>query len=131
MSANEQAAETTIAPSEARKLIGAGGAAVLDLSSDEEWERVGNIPGAVRIPEDDVESRLDDLPDRDKVLVVCPDGQRSAEVAERLRERGVEAVSLDGGMQAWQDDQLPLQPSEDPTLPGDPGSVEGESAPAG
>ena len=128
---SEQTTNKTVTPGEARLMVGRAEVAVIDVSTDREWERVGNIPGAVRIPEDDVESRLDDLPDRDKVLVVCPDGQRSAEVAARLRERGVEAVSLEGGMQAWQDDQLPLQPSEDPALPGDPGSVEDESTPAG
>jgi rhodanese-related sulfurtransferase len=101
---------------------------VIDVSTDEEWARVGNIAGALRVDPDDVESRLDDVREGTKVIVVCGEGERSAEVAEQLRERDVDAVSIEGGMLAWEDERLPLQPSEDPALPSDPGSVEDELA---
>jgi rhodanese-related sulfurtransferase len=47
------------------------------------------------------------------LIVVCARGERSAEAAGRLRERGYEAASVEGGMKAWSDDRLPVQPAED------------------
>ena len=126
----EQGDKTSVKPDEARLLVGQAKAIVVDVSTTEEWRRVGNIPGAIKISADDVESQLDELPDRDTVLVVCPDGERSAEVAGRLRDNDVEAVSLEGGMQAWEDEDLPLQPSEDPELPEDPEPLASDPIPA-
>ena len=127
----ERSGETTVGAEQARELIAGGDATVIDISSDEEWNRIGNIAGALRVAEDDVESRLDEVRKDTRVIVVCGDGERSANVAERLRERDVDAVSIDGGMLAWADEKLPLQPSEDPALPSDPGSVEDDKAPSG
>jgi rhodanese-related sulfurtransferase len=126
----EQGDKTTVTPDEARLLAGQAEAVVVDISTTEEWRRVGNIPGAVLISADDIASRLDDLPDRGKVLVVCPDGERSAEVADRLRDDDVDAVSLEGGMEAWADEGLALQPSEDPALAEDPEPLASDPIPA-
>ncbi|MGB9961922.1 MBL fold metallo-hydrolase [Halobacterium sp. MBLA0001] len=38
---------------------------------------------------------------REPVVVVCAVGEASAEVAESLRAEGVDAVNLEGGMDAW------------------------------
>lgn len=89
---------------------------------------MGNIPGSVNAPGEDAVEAVEAIADDRTVIVVCRRGERSAEVAEQLRDGGREAVSIDGGMEAWEDDKLPLQPSEDPALPGDPGSVEDEIA---
>jgi rhodanese-related sulfurtransferase len=35
------------------------------------------------------------------VLCICRSGARSASAAEFLRRQGVDAVNLEGGMQAW------------------------------
>jgi rhodanese-related sulfurtransferase len=117
-----------VGPQRARELVAGGRVAVLDVRSEEQWNAVGNMPGAVHVPDaTDVESRLDDLPEREAVLVVCTDGERSAELAERLGGQDRKAVSIEGGMEAWRDAGNPLQPSEDPTLPSEPGSVEDET----
>ncbi|HYU60939.1 MAG TPA: rhodanese-like domain-containing protein [Solirubrobacterales bacterium] len=126
--ASDESSQTKVSARQARELIAAGDATVIDISSDEQWGRIGNIAGALRVAEDDVDSRLDEVRDDTRVIVVCGDGERSAEVAERLRERDIDAVSIEGGMAAWADDKLPLQPSEDPTLPGESGSIEDEVA---
>jgi rhodanese-related sulfurtransferase len=118
--------DTKVSAKQARELVAGGDATVIDISTDEEWSRIGNIAGALRVSEDDVESRLDEVREDTRVLVVCGDGERSAKVAEQLRERDLDAISIDGGMLAWEDERLPLQPSEDPALPSDPGSVEDE-----
>ena len=70
----------------------------------EEW----SIPGSVgydaydRLKAGD-EGAMDDLavPGDGPVVTVCNAGHASTTAAERLRERGVEALTLDGSMKAW------------------------------
>ena len=104
----------------ARVLIAGGEAKVIDIRSVEEWRAVGNIPGARRVPEDELDSRLDAIPKDQRLIVVCVDGGRSADVAAQLRDRGFDAASIEGGMEAWEDEKQPLQPSEDPDIPARP-----------
>jgi rhodanese-related sulfurtransferase len=127
--AEERIESGPVSPKQAREFVAAGRVAVLDIRSEDQWNAVGNIPGAVHVPDgDDLDSRLGDLPERDALLVVCADGERSAEVAERLAGDDRTAISIEGGIDAWRDENLPLQPSEDPTLPGEPGSIEEETS---
>lgn len=61
----------------------------------------GTIPGAVNLPDINEEAEQDGLP-YDKTLVLfCMRGERSLALAETLRERGYDAVSLSGGYAAW------------------------------
>jgi rhodanese-related sulfurtransferase len=107
---------STVSPEEARELVASNEVEVVDLSEDESWFE-GHIPGAHHAHED-LDGTLEDL-DRDrKLLIVCEDGSRSAEAAEKLSGDEWEACSLEGGMSAWRDGKLPAQPSEDYT-PGD------------
>jgi rhodanese-related sulfurtransferase len=100
---------------------------ILDIRPDEEWRKVGNIPGAISASEDDAaEVAAEQIDEERTVIVVCEDGERSARVAEQLRESGRDAVALDGGMTAWSGAGMPMQPTEDPALASDPGSVEDE-----
>jgi hypothetical protein len=75
---------------------------VLDVRSDVE-RRNGVIPGAVT-----------SLPDGDPppVTVVCSHGGRSLLATKRLRDRGVDARSLAGGMRAWRRGGGPVVPWE-------------------
>jgi rhodanese-related sulfurtransferase len=109
--------EEVLSAERARVLIAGGEVKVIDIRPVEEWRAVGNIPGARRVPEDELDSRLDSIPKDQRLIVVCVDGGRSADVAARLRDRGYDAASIDGGMEAWADERQPLQPSEDPDLP--------------
>jgi rhodanese-related sulfurtransferase len=101
--------EETLSAEDARELIASGKARVLDVRDDEELEE-SRIAGAVHQPEDVVMERLDDFPEDTRIVVVCADGKRSAKLASKLRERGKQAASIDGGLNAWKGEGLPTQP---------------------
>lgn len=90
---------------------------VVDVRWPNEWE-AGRIEGAVHVPEDDLDDRLDDVAAVGPVVTVCRSGHRSARAAERLREEGVAAENLDGGVLAWAAAGLPLVAAD-----GSPGTV--------
>ncbi len=87
---------------EAAELVGAlAGHLIVDVREPQETEG-GIIPGALTIPMRDVPSRIGELRDGGKpVVVYCAHGIRSANVVTHLRDRGVEAVTLRGGVEAW------------------------------
>jgi rhodanese-related sulfurtransferase len=91
------------------------GLVVLDVREDDEWE-AGHIDGAVHIPMRQVPARLGDVPDAERVLVVCRVGSRSALVTGFLRAQGRNAVNLAGGMAAWQVAGRPMR-SDTPAGP--------------
>lgn len=80
---------------------------VVDVRWSNEWE-AGHIEGAVHIPVDEIDERLDDIDRSRPVVAVCLSGSRSADAAETLAAAGWEAENLDGGMEAWADAGLPL-----------------------
>jgi rhodanese-related sulfurtransferase len=101
---------------EARELIAGEGALAVDLRDEDAWDS-GHIPGAVRSSPEDLESKADDLPEDQVIIVACEDGKQSAEVAERLRSNGCKAASIKGGMKEW-DNKLPEQPRPDEEFEG-------------
>jgi rhodanese-related sulfurtransferase len=80
---------------------------LVDVRDDSEWQ-AGRIEGAVHIPEDDLEDRLDEIDRSRAVITVCRAGTRSDDAAEWLRGQGFDAQSLDGGMLAWKWAGLPI-----------------------
>ena len=109
-------------PEDAREPVAAREVFVLDIRAEEAWlEESTRIPGSVHIPADELDSRIDELPDDMRILVVSPDGGSCAEVAEKLDGEGKEAVSLEGGVEAWQSEGMMTQPSPDADPPKDEG----------
>lgn len=80
--------------------------AVLDVREPHEWV-AGHAPGAVHIPLRQLPGRTDLVPPG-HVLVVCHVGSRSARATAFLRQQGVDAVNLHGGMAAWEAAGRPL-----------------------
>ena len=81
----------------------AGGAAVFDVREPDEHEEV-RIPGAVLVPLATVPDAVEEFraaSGRAAVCVVCAVGGRSAQAVEFLRARGVDAVNVAGGTNAW------------------------------
>ena len=96
----------------AREVIASDGGQALDLRDLDDWGD-GHIAGAVRVDDGDVEAALESLTQDQPVVVVCADGERSAEVAADLRERGFTASILKGGMKSWTGAGLPTQPRDE------------------
>ena len=86
-------------------------ALVLDVREDDEWA-AGRAEGALHIPMSDFVGRYGELTERagegERVYVVCRVGGRSAQVTQYLRQQGVDAVNVDGGMLAWEAAGRPL-----------------------
>ncbi|KIZ19430.1 sulfurtransferase [Streptomyces natalensis ATCC 27448] len=78
---------------------------LLDVREDDEWE-AGHAQGALHIPMSEFVARYGELteavPEDGKVYVLCRVGGRSAQVAQYLIQQGIDAVNVDGGMQAWE-----------------------------
>ncbi len=77
-----------------------GGALVLDVREDNEWE-AGRVPDALHISLSEVPDRLDTLAKDRLVVCVCRSGARSSRAGKFLLEQGFDAVNLEGGMIAW------------------------------
>ena len=93
------------------------GAALVDIRSDSQRERDSELPGAVVIPRNVLEWRLDpacphrneDLARTDRlVILVCNEGFQSSLAAATLRDFGVDATDMIGGAEAWIAAGLPL-----------------------
>ena len=74
---------------------------LLDVRQD--WEtRLCRLEGAVHIPIEEIELRVEELSPADAIVVYCHQGVRSAAVADYLRSLGFKDVkNLAGGLDLW------------------------------
>ncbi|MFM5904031.1 MAG: rhodanese-like domain-containing protein [Microbacteriaceae bacterium] len=76
------------------------GAWVLDVREDHEFED-GHVPQAHHIPLGVVPDRYLEIPQDEKILVICKSGRRSQVAADFLISKGFSAVSVVGGTDGW------------------------------
>jgi rhodanese-related sulfurtransferase len=96
------------------------GATLIDIRSESQVARDGEVEGALTISRNVLEWRLDpasdhrhpDAPGLDaQVIVMCNEGYQSSLVAATLQRLGFSAATdLDGGFQAWRACGLPVRP---------------------
>ena len=73
---------------------------IVDVRPADQYSR-GSFPGAVNIPLDEFEERMESV-DREKmVYVLCHTGDRSRDCVEKLSDAGYEAVNIEGGYRAY------------------------------
>jgi hydroxyacylglutathione hydrolase len=88
------------------------GTVLLDVREPEEYAH-GHVPGAVNLPQAELASRLDEVPQDRPVHVICQGGYRSLRAAQFLAQRGYAKVaSVTGGTGAWQMSGKPLEREE-------------------
>jgi rhodanese-related sulfurtransferase len=108
--AEEAAATLAVDPARARELID-GGAQVVDVRTAAE-HAAGHIAGAAHVPLERLDEEAGALERERPLVVYCRGGNRSAMAAEALRNSGWEAHSIDGGLAAWAEAGLPLEPED-------------------
>jgi rhodanese-related sulfurtransferase len=81
----------------------AAGARLIDVREQDEWDG-GHAPAARFLPMSSFQEHWNEVaPDADDpAIIICHSGHRSGLVADALERSGVPAVSLAGGMVAWQ-----------------------------
>lgn len=73
---------------------------LVDIRSEDAFLH-GAIPGARQICQDKIEENLEILPREKKIVLYCAKGILSRETAEKLRNQGYDAWSLEGGYGKW------------------------------
>jgi rhodanese-related sulfurtransferase len=101
------------------------GAVIVDIRSEHDRARDGQIPGALFFPRNVLEWRLDpasghsdpalgDALDR-HIILICNEGYQSSLAAATLQRLGFDrATDVAGGFQAWRAARLPVEPALPP-----------------
>jgi rhodanese-related sulfurtransferase len=85
------------------------GVFLLDVRTQEEWDEY-HAPNTTLIPLDELEGRLDELPQNEEIVVVCRSGNRSQVGRDILRNNGFEqTTSMSGGLKAWRAAGYPIE----------------------
>lgn len=101
-----------ITPLEFVQRTGAGeDLALLDVREPQELAIV-SLPGALHIPMGEIPDRWPELDRTRTIVVLCHSGVRSRQVAQFLRQQGLERVAnLSGGIARWAREVDPELPS--------------------
>lgn len=95
--------------------IESGEVLLVDVRTREEWDQ-GRAARAMHVPLEEVEDRIEEIRDEaaDRpVAFICRTGNRSAEAAATAAAASLpEVINIDGGMEAWVDAGLPLDPPD-------------------
>jgi rhodanese-related sulfurtransferase len=82
---------------------------VVDVREPDEWNE-GHIAGARLIPLGQLAAHVDELPKDQDIVLVCHSGMRSGRATAMLRGAGFDrAVNMTGGMEAWENQHLPIE----------------------
>ena len=76
---------------------------LIDMRDDLSYS-YGNIPGSIHIPGEELLENPEQLAlqyPEEKLIIYCKKGENSKELVCSLQEKGVDAVSLQGGYLAW------------------------------
>src|SRR4051812_38975794 len=103
--------ETDLTPERVRELLDAGEIQLVDVREPYEWE-AGRIPGARHIEMERLASQAETIDRERPVVFQCRIGARAGMAAQAFRASGYTAYNLIGGIQAWADRGLPLEPDD-------------------
>ena len=103
-------AAPSVSPEEARRLVDAGEALLLDVREERERE-LARIDGAIPIPTGGLLERVDELDRQKEIIPFCHRGMRGEWAAEHLLRLGFERVRcMAGGIDAWSQKVDPAVP---------------------
>lgn len=81
---------------------------VIDVREPYEWQS-GTIKNSLKVPMNDLPSRLTEFNKSDRYAIVCAHGNRSEVAALFLADNGLNAANMVGGIQRWISEQLPVE----------------------
>ena len=90
----------TIAPAEAARAVGAGELQLVDVRPAAAAAE-GRVAGAVNIPLGELEGRIEEIDASRPVAFMCRSGMTSKQAVKLARARGLDALNVDGGANAW------------------------------
>ncbi len=94
---------------EAQKRVQAG-ALLIDVREQNEYDEL-HIPGSVLLPMSAFAERYGELPKDQPLVMQCRSGARSGRATEFMLENGYsEVANLAGGILAWKEAGLPIEP---------------------
>jgi rhodanese-related sulfurtransferase len=85
---------------------------VIDVRNPQAWGQSDTmIPEAIRVPLDDFERHLSQIPKDRPIVAYCtwPDEGSSASLAQQLIANGYQAWALKGGFDAWREAGFPVE----------------------
>jgi rhodanese-related sulfurtransferase len=100
-----------ISPDDLRDALQDEDAQLIDVREPYEWE-AGRLAGARHIELERLASKADTIDRERPVYFYCRLGARSGMAAQAFRRAGYNARSLDGGITAWAEQGLPIEPDD-------------------
>lgn len=88
---------------------------LIDMRDDLSYS-YGNIPGSIHIPGEELLENTEQLALQypgEKLIIYCKKGENSKELVCSLQEKGIDAVSLQGGYLAWLMERMKEQPGKE------------------
>ncbi len=115
-------AETTdihLPPQRVAEMRDAGEIDLIDVRMDYEWE-AGRLAGARHVEVNELTANAGSIPKDRPVVFYCLSGNRSGMAAQAFREAGWDAHNLDGGITAWVEAGLVIEPEDGEVAQGRP-----------
>ena len=88
---------------------------LIDMRDDLSYS-YGNIPGSIHIPGEELLENPEQLALQypgEKLIIYCKKGENSKDLVCSLQEKGIDAVSLQGGYLAWLMERMKEQPGKE------------------
>jgi rhodanese-related sulfurtransferase len=98
-----------MSPKQAEELLREGDAQLVDVREPYEHE-AGRIAGSRHIELEQLPGEAASLDREQPLLFYCRSGSRSALAADAFAAAGFDARNLDGGLKAWVEAGLPIEP---------------------
>ena len=100
-----------LTPEQASELVAKGEVRLVDVRETYEWNE-GRIAGARHVEMDQLSAEAGSLSGDPPVLFYCRTGARSAVATQAFRASGLDAYNLAGGLVAWVEKGLPIEPDD-------------------
>jgi rhodanese-related sulfurtransferase len=105
-----------VSPAQVAAAHRAGEVQLIDVREDYEWD-AGRIAGARHVVLDEVAAEAGSIDRERPVVFYCRVGGRSAMAADAFRGAGYDAYSMAGGLVAWDEQGLELEPAAGTVAP--------------